>query len=103
MLIFYVTFPNESAARETAANLLQTRLIACANIFPVSANFCWNNAVCNENEWVALLKTRTVLEEQVEIALQKAHPYEIPCIIRWEARVNAAYETWINENTLPAA
>jgi periplasmic divalent cation tolerance protein len=40
-LMFYVTHADEAAARRLADQLLERRLIACANIHPVSSAYWW--------------------------------------------------------------
>jgi periplasmic divalent cation tolerance protein len=99
MLIFYITHPDEKTARAIADQLLEQRLIACANIFPITSAYTWQGAVQHEGEWVSLLKTRNSLEMDVEKAISALHPYEVPCLVRWEVRANAAYEAWIDEQT----
>lgn len=98
-LVFYTTYPDEITARSITAQLLNQRLIACANIFPIQSAYWWEGAVQQEGEWVAVLKTRLSLEQAVEAALLEIHPYETPCIMRFETRANAAYAQWIEEST----
>lgn len=98
-LLFYLTHPDEPTAQRIAAHLLDRRLVACANIFPISSIYWWQGAQQKEGEWVSILKTRLELESAVEAEVQKIHPYEVPCILRFEVRANAAYENWIVENT----
>ena len=98
-LVFYTTYPDENTARSIATQLLNQRLIACANIFPIQSAYWWEGAVQQEGEWVAVLKTRLSLEQAVEAALLEIHPYETPCIMRFETRANAAYAQWIEEST----
>lgn len=98
-LIFYVTYPNEETARRIAGRLVQDRLAACANIFPVSSAYWWEGAVQEEQEWVSVLKTRPELETRLEETILQFHPYEVPCIARFETRANAAYEKWIYDST----
>ena len=39
------------------------------------------------------------LESELEAEIQSRHPYEVPCIVRFEVRANEAYEQWIVEQT----
>ncbi len=98
-LNFYITCPDENTAREISRKLVAQRLAACANFFPISSVYWWENAIQQEGEWVLILKTRPELEDTLEAALQKLHPYEVPCIMRYEVRANASYEAWIREST----
>ncbi|MCB0525509.1 MAG: divalent-cation tolerance protein CutA [Lewinellaceae bacterium] len=98
-LVFYVTFPNESAARQISDQLIELKLIACANIFPIQSVYWWENEIVSEGEWVAILKTRLLLEAQVEKKIEELHSYEVPCILRYQVRANKAYCQWIVECT----
>lgn len=94
-LLFYITHPDEKSARDLSERLLDKRLVACANIFPITSAYWWQGAIRHEGEWVSVVKTRRELESAVEEEVQKNHLYEVPCILRFEARANAAYEEWI--------
>lgn len=98
-LVFYVTHPNEETARRIAGRMVEERLAACANIFPIQSAYWWHGAVQHEGEWVSILKTRTELETALEQAIRKVHPYEVPCIVRYAARANTDYEQWIRDST----
>jgi periplasmic divalent cation tolerance protein len=98
-LIFYITHPDEATAKRIADELLERRLAACANIFHIQSAYWWEGAVQHDGEWVSLLKTRTDLESALEVAVRELHPYQTPCIMRYEVRANAAYEQWIIDST----
>ncbi len=101
-LLFYVTHPNEETARHIAEKVVEDCLAACANIFPIRSAYWWNGAVQQENEWVSVLKTRLDLETDLEASIRGMHPYEVPCILRYEVRANTDYEKWIADATRPA-
>lgn len=98
-LVFYVTHPDEATAMRISDALLQDRLVACANVFPMSSAYWWEGAIAREGEWVSILKTRLALEELVEAAITNIHPYQTPCLMRFEVRANKAYSQWIEEST----
>ena len=98
-LVFYVTHPDEATAQRIADALLQDRLVACANVFPMASAYWWEGAIAREGEWVSVLKTRVSLEHAVETAIAKIHPYQTPCLMRFEVRANRAYHQWIEEST----
>ena len=98
-LIFYVTHPDEATVRTLSEHLVHKRLAACANISPISSLYWWEGAVQQDHEWVSILKTRVELENKLEAEIQSRHPYEVPCIMRFEVRANEAYEQWIVEQT----
>lgn len=99
-LLCYITHPDEATARRISEHLLNERLVACANIFPITSAYWWQGAIQHENEWVSVVKTRLDLEKKLEAAVQKIHPYEVPCILRFEVRANEGYEDWIAAETV---
>ncbi len=98
-LLFYVTHPDEETAHRVSGHLLGQRLAACANVFPIASAYRWRGAMAQEGEWVSIIKTRSDLEDRVEAEIRKTHPYEVPCILRFEVRANDDYEAWIAGET----
>jgi periplasmic divalent cation tolerance protein len=100
ILVFYITHASEELAESLVRELLDKRYIACGNIFPMQSDFLWEGTTHHEDEWVSIVKTRSENEFGVEAFINKNHPYESPCIMRWNARVNESYYNWIIESTL---
>ncbi len=98
--VLYVTHPDEETARKLSRLLLEEKLIACANLFPIQSAYWWEGEVQTEGEWVSLLKTTSDLYPLVEQRLLKLHPYDTPCIIRTEVQANESYERWIRESVV---
>lgn len=100
--VIYVTNENEANAQLLADSLLQKKLIACANIFPIKSAYWWQGNIEHEDEYVAILKTSDALWAKVCEEIEQIHPYDVPCIMRIQAEANAAYEAWIlNEVATP--
>lgn len=95
--IFYITYPDADCAKRVTNALLEQRLVACGNLFPIESAYRWEGALAQEGEWVSVVKTLPNLEQAVEQAVMALHPYQTPCIARWEVRANAAYERWVAE------
>ncbi len=95
--MIYTTHSSEVEAKKISQHLLNKKLIACANIFPMSSAYWWQDAIQNEAEWVAIVKTSLEKWELVKSEIEKIHPYEVPCIIKLEVEANEKYEQWILE------
>ena len=81
-LLVYTTFPDVDIALSIGESLVRDRLIACINVLPgMRSVYAWKGAIEQGQEVVAILKTRTGLEEQVAAALKERHPYETPVIL----------------------
>lgn len=99
-IIIYITHESESAAQTLTNTLLEQKLIACANTFPMTSAYWWQGAIQNDAEWVSIVKTKTALWEIVRDKIEALHPYEVPCIMKIEAEANDAYEKWIHHTTI---
>lgn len=100
IISIYITFPTESAARKITRLLIQKRLVACSNIFPIESAYWWKEQIENEKEWVGIVKTLANQWENVQAAVEAVHPYDVPCLIRYDISANASYEKWIADQVM---
>lgn len=97
-LLIYITHPDEKTAKQLSNLLVQEKLAACANYFPITSAYWWQGAVAREGEWVSLVKTSERRWKDLVTFVEEHHPYEVPCIMRLNVSANAAYEKWIEES-----
>ena len=77
----YITCGSEDEAQTIAKTLLEHRLIACANIFPVSSLYIWKGNLEEASEYAAFLKTeKRKVSETIE-EVKRLHSYEVPDIV----------------------
>ena len=98
ILVGYVTYESEAEAKKFVKVLLDLRLIACGNIFPVFSLYPWEGEINDETEWVSLLKTLPDNWPRIEQYLEDHHPYDIPCIACWKIQVNQSYGRWVEKS-----
>ena len=91
-IIIYITHKNMQDARKIGKYLLNKRLIACVNYFPIKSSFWWKNKIENSNEIVSLVKTKKANWKKVEMEIKKIHPYKTPCVMKFEVKANKGYE-----------
>ena len=98
MKIIYTTFSNEKDAKEITKKLVEEKLIACGNIFPIKSFYYWENSLQEDEEYAAVLKTKdSVVDEAVE-RLKELHPYTAPAIIVFSAELKSEnYAKWMDE------
>ena len=96
----YITNPNEKAAQVLTQQLLEKKIIACANLFPIQSSYWWQGTIERESEWVALVKTIPENWPGLKESILKLHPYEVPCIMKTEVEANEAYEDWIKKSVV---
>lgn len=87
-------------AQRIASELVQRRLVACAQISEIESVYRWNGDVVQEPEWRLLLKTRASMTTAVMDALRALHPYRLPALhVLALHDVDAAYGAWIESET----
>ncbi|MEZ5049555.1 MAG: divalent-cation tolerance protein CutA [Saprospiraceae bacterium] len=96
ILLFYITFPNQATTANIIKLLLEKRLIACANILPITACYEWNGVMQNDGEIAVLFKSIPKLANTVIEEVEKNHPYDVPCIISWVVEANEIYGKWVH-------
>lgn len=64
-----------------ARHLVDKRLAACVNITDVRSYYCWENAFCEDEEALLVIKTTAGRCNDVMDAILQVHPYELPEII----------------------
>ena len=95
-----ISFPDESSARSLTRILLERRLVACSNIYPIESAYWWKGEIEETKEWMAEFKTQSRLFTEIEKTVKKLHPYENPCIIAHSiASGSKDYLEWIKEST----
>lgn len=97
----FVTCPNEDVAVRIARDLLDKRLVACANIMPgVRSLYRWEGRIEDEREVAMFMKTRRALVPDVDKAVRALHPYDVPCVVAFDlSDGNEAYLAWVSKET----
>ncbi len=97
--IVYITAGDLEEAKRIGRKLVEGRLAACVNIFPVSSIYRWDNRVEESNEFGIIVKTRTDKVGQVEKRVKELHSYDVPCVISFEMNHGSEdYLNWIKES-----
>ena len=82
--LIYCPFPDREAARAAAAELLDRKLIVCANLLgEVESIYEWNEKRNTSLEIGVLLKTSSALLLDATQCLKELHPYDTPAIMGW--------------------
>ena len=93
--------PDASIAERIARALISDRLAACVNIgAPVESIYHWQGRTETAREIPLAAKTRAALISEVEAAIIRLHPYDIPEIITIPIIAgHAPYLAWIDAET----
>lgn len=100
MILVYTTFPDWESAERIVKELLEKKLVACANLREHKAFYWWEGKIEEDNEVGAILKTKVELWDELKKELKEKHPYTVPAIIRIDIdTVNKEYLKWLLEVT----
>ncbi|MFP4402764.1 MAG: divalent-cation tolerance protein CutA [Nanoarchaeota archaeon] len=98
MIVIGITFKDKKEAKKIISVLIESKLIACANIFPIESMFYWNNKVELKKEIFAILKTKKTNYNEIKKIVKKLHSYSVPLIESWNIdNINKDYKKWLNE------
>lgn len=97
MIDVFITNPNKKEANRIAMHLLKKRLIACANIFPISSVYWWKGKIEKAKEYAILAKTLEKNYEKIKREVKNIHSYTVPCIIKINAECNEEYGEWLRK------
>ena len=100
-IFVYATFENRQNAYDIANDLVERRLVSCANIFPpIESIYHWEDKVEQENEVVVIFKTQGQLFDQAREAIVSQHTYDCPCVVALPIdRGHSPFLSWIEAET----
>ncbi|MCS7121302.1 MAG: divalent-cation tolerance protein CutA [Archaeoglobaceae archaeon] len=76
----YITTPSLEEAEKIAKVLLEKKLAACINIFPIKSLFWWEGKIERVEEHAMIVKTKAEKFSEVRDEVKKLHSYKVPCI-----------------------
>jgi len=97
MTLIYITCKNEPEAVKISKHLLNKKLIACSNMYPIRSMYKWRGKLQDEKEFVLMAKTKEKNYEKIKKEVIKLHSYDVPCILKIGAVANESYNKWVNE------
>ncbi|MCE2968779.1 MAG: divalent-cation tolerance protein CutA [Burkholderiales bacterium] len=101
VLLVLTNCPDADCAERIARALVDEGLAACVNRWPpVASIYRWQGAVETATEVPLLIKTTAARYAEVEAAIRRLHPYEVPEIVAVPVVVGfAPYLRWVEEET----
>ena len=97
------TVERQEDAEKIARTLVEGRLAACVQVLgPVASTYHWQGSIESSREWLCLAKSRAGLYAQIEEAIRKVHPYQVPEIIALPILAGSrSYLEWIEQEARP--
>lgn len=101
-ILVMTTFPDRDSALKLAQRLIEEKHAACVNILgECTSVYRWQGQIETAHETPVLIKTTIARYDDVEAAIRRNHPYELPEIVA--VRISAgspSYLAWIAAETV---
>lgn len=97
MKLIYCPCKDEEEAESIGQKLVEEKIVACTNTFPIISCFLWEKETQKSEETILLCKTFTEKVFHATERIKNLHSYKIPAIIVIDATVNKEYEDWMRE------
>lgn len=96
-IVVITTVGTEEEANHLARELVARRHACCVNILPIQRSvYRWQGEICEDSEFMLLVKTLEEEYEKVEAAIQELHSYELPEILAFNiGRGEEGFLHWI--------
>jgi len=96
--VVLVTVSSPSEAEAIATILIEEKLAACINIFPVQSIYQWEGNIQQESEFQLVIKTNLAKFSELSNRIQEIHSYEVPEIIALPIVSGAeSYLGWLSD------
>jgi len=80
--VIITTFGDKESAATISKLLVEKKLAACVQMFPVESIYFWQDKICQDNEVTLFIKSKTSMFENIKAFIRKNHSYEVPEIIQ---------------------
>ena len=96
----FTTTGSRKDAEKIAEELVENKLAACVQIFPVSSIYRWKGRIDRSREYLCIIKSKRGLYKKIEETIKEIHPYEVPEIISFPISSGSKdYLEWLAEET----
>jgi periplasmic divalent cation tolerance protein len=101
MILIQTTTSTKIEAKKIANILLEKKLTACVQISKIDSMYTWENKLCEEEEYLLLIKTKKSLYKEIQREIKENHSYDVPEIIGVDiTHISNEYQNFIEGNTI---
>jgi periplasmic divalent cation tolerance protein len=99
-VVVVTTVGDEEQALVIARGLVAQRLAACVNVVPgIRSVYRWQGKICQDGEYLLLVKTLAEEYEAVARAIRELHSYELPEILAFPVdQGDERFFAWIRDS-----
>lgn len=101
LMVVVTSVGTEEQALDIAHALVRNRQAACVNLIPnVHSIYRWKGRVCDDGEFLLLIKTRAREFQGVRETIQKINTYELPEVLAYRVdEASPGFAAWIEKMT----
>jgi periplasmic divalent cation tolerance protein len=101
LIVVVTSAGTEEQALDIAHELIRSRQAACVNLLPnVHSIYRWKGRVCDDGEFLLLIKTRAKEFDGVRETIQKLNTYELPEVLAYRVDdASPGFAAWIAKAT----
>lgn len=96
-LVVLVTAANQEEALLVGRRVVEKKLAACVTVVPgVTSIFEWEGRICEETEWLLVMKSNADVYDALEAEVKALHSYEVPEILALPVvKGSSEYLAWV--------
>ena len=95
----YITASSKEEAERIARHLLEKKLAACVNFFPIRSMYWWEGEIEEAEEYGLIVKTKAEKMREIKKEVREIHSYTVPCICAFGVEDGLReYLDWIDES-----
>ena len=98
MIVLITTLHKKEDAIRIGKGLLEKRLIACYNLWPIESAYWWKGKIIEEAEVMMMMKSTVRWFDDIEEYLKVESGYEVPELIALDSeKIDPNYQKWVND------
>jgi len=94
-VVVLTTTEKREDAVSLASLLVENRLAACVNLFPVESFYRWEGEVQRSTEYKLIIKTAEEKWTKLQSFLHEHHPYSVPEMTKVNTEMSESYLAWL--------
>lgn len=79
--VVLVTVASLAEGKAIATKLIEDKLAACVNLFPLDSIYLWQGKINQDQEYQLIIKTHLSKFDELAATIKTLHSYEVPEII----------------------
>ncbi|MGL5834948.1 MAG: divalent-cation tolerance protein CutA [Waterburya sp.] len=100
--VVLVTVASLTEGKAIAISLIEAKLAACVNLFPLDSIYLWEGKINQEQEYQLIIKTDLNKFDELEAKIKTLHSYEVPEIIALPIIAGSnTYLDWLGASLQP--